>query len=767
MKNAFKIFSLLISIVLIASFIVEIKLGHTVSINSSIIKLNNGNIEIVFSSVNGELLSFKDLISKEDLIEDNLFGKNLWKIFLEDDSASYEINSTLAQNFVFTYNNDSTSISLIWDKFGFELFNNLSVKAEVTVPPFSYVSYWHLTISGIDNFKVDKVIYPITDNLKTSKQQKLAVPVWMGQLLNNPVHRLSELERSKRYFEWHYPGNLSFQCMALYEEYKIGFYTASTDTLNYRKSFSVVLNDFDNLSISVTHYPPFEFGLESYSLPYNIVLGCFKGDWLTAAEIYRDWAVNQYWCHQSRLLNNNIPEWVLNTAAWIWNRGWSKDVKPAAISFKENLGLPVSLFWHWWHGCSYDDGFPEYLPPRDGEFTFKNSVDSLLAYSINPIVYMNQVLWGMNTVSWKEEEAEQFSAKNKDGKVISHVFNTFTGTPLAYMCMTTPFWRNKYSSLADDVINNYNVSGVYMDMACTSVMCYDSSHNHSIGGGNYWVRNFGKLTEDIRSKTSSKPNVSLAGEGCGEAWLPYVDLFLTLQVSRERYVDFSDGWEPIPFFQAVYHDYVITYGNYSSLTIPPYDDLWPKEFAPLHPGSLLDKKYKKQFFFEHARALVWGMQPTIANFNHSLIETRREEIDYFFNLAKFRYDHLNYFQYGEFVRAPKIEFPFIEVDFSRLSIYAGRKGGVTSFPKQIPAAISGAWKSKEGTIGICVVSVIDYKLPLSFAIDANEYKIEKSGSIFLIDKSTRKKLSRYSDGLINVSTNLPPKSAIIIEILPD
>ena len=27
----------------------------------------------------------------------------------------------------------------------------------------------------------------------------------------------------------------------------------------------------------------------------------------------------------------------------------------------------------------------------------------------------------------------------------------------------------------------------------------------------------------------------LAGEGCGEGWLPYLDLMLSLQVSRERY----------------------------------------------------------------------------------------------------------------------------------------------------------------------------------------------------------------------------------------
>ena len=47
-------------------------------------------------------------------------------------------------------------------------------------------------------------------------------------------------------------------------------------------------------------------------------------------------------------------------------------------------------------------------------------------------------------------------------------------------------------------------------------------------------------------------------------------------------------WETIPFFQAVYHEYSITYGNYSSLLVPPYDELWPAEYAP-KALEMLDK----------------------------------------------------------------------------------------------------------------------------------------------------------------------------------
>jgi hypothetical protein len=159
-------------------------------------------------------------------------------------------------------------------------------------------------------------------------------------------------------------------------------------------------------------------------------------------------------------------------------------------------------------------------------------------------------------------------------------------------------------------------------ISCTSLLCYDATHGHPVGGGAYWMAGFDSLTGDIRQHTG-RP-VVLAGEGCGEAWLPYLDLMLSLQVSRERY-NAPDGWESIPFFQAVYHACAVTYGNYSSLTMPPYDDLWPAQFAPKEPLKLLDRKFSRQFYLEQARAFAWGQQPTVANFQPTQLEQRPED----------------------------------------------------------------------------------------------------------------------------------------------
>ncbi len=115
---------------------------------------------------------------------------------------------------------------------------------------------------------------------------------------------------------------------------------------------------------------------------------------------------------------------------------------------------------------------------------------------------MNAIQWGGEaTEGWKSGEVKPYTVKDINGNERSHVFNIFSGKALINMCIGTKFWRDHYSSLCDSVVNIYETNGgVYMDQTCLSVMCYDKSHNHDIGGGNYWVENSGKLINQIRSK---------------------------------------------------------------------------------------------------------------------------------------------------------------------------------------------------------------------------------------------------------------------------
>jgi len=277
------------------------------------------------------------------------------------------------------------------------------------------------------------------------------------------------------------------------------------------------------------------------------------------------------------------------------------------------------------------------------------------------------------------------------------------------------------------------------------------------------MQGFRTLSNDIRNRCEAGQRIVLAGEGCGEAWLPYLDLMLTLQVSRERYSAPTDPWEVIPFFQAVYHPYAVTYGSYSSLTMPPYDELWPAEFAPADPLALLDQKYSRQFYLEQARAFVWGQQPTLANFLPQHFEQRPEEIAYLMRLARVRSRAVKYLLHGVFLRPPELGAPEATSDFSRLSIYAGQKSRLTTYQKRHPLALAGAWRSADGDVAVALASVSDRTIPLTLTLDPTYYQLPKHTRVYRIDETGRQRLESWAGGSGPLQLDLPARQAWILE----
>ena len=176
------------------------------------------------------------------------------------------------------------------------------------------------------------------------------------------------------------------QCLAFYRQDGPGLYVACDDAAGFNKTFAFFGDAEGHVGCEVVHLPErLPVSADAWRLPYAVRLGTFEGDWFTAAERYRAWATNQVWAKESRLARGQVPDWALNTALWVWNRGRSPDVLGPAVVLREKLGLPVSVFWHWWHGCAYDTGFPEYLPPREGTESFTNALASAQAKGIHAL----------------------------------------------------------------------------------------------------------------------------------------------------------------------------------------------------------------------------------------------------------------------------------------------------------------------------------------------------------------------------------------------
>ncbi len=719
-------------------------------------------VQLDLSRADGHIVSLRDGNGRTlaGVANDSV---GLWSLDLMPGGTRAAIHASAARRFRSTFT--TRAARLEWSDFPEGSIAGLRVVATVQLREDSTTA-WRIRLEGIRGTRVERVHFPRLTGITTlGAGYELAVPSWMGQRARHPRAMLLAADGSSKRLEFAYPGATSMQVLSLSSATDGGLYFAADDSAAYRKSFALWGERDGTAGYDVVHVLSNPGVSDSYAPRYAAQLGVIAGDWLSAIERYRKWGTKQYWARQSRLHTATTPAWMRNTGIWVWNRGHSDVVLEPAAALQRDANLPVNVFWHWWHNGPYDTSFPDYLPPREGAAKFTTAVRKAHADGLHAIVYMNQRLWCVNTPSWKRENAERWAVRERDGTVRLETYNVFNPLPCATMDVATPFWRQKYAGIADTVLQQYGIDGLYMDQAVLSLIDWSPDHGHPIGGGNYWMQGFRTLARDLRARNTARP-AAFAGEGGGESWMPDLDAFLTLQVSQERYADPASGWEVIPMFQAAYHPYALTYGTYGSLTLPPYDELWPAEKRPLTAMTLLDEKYVRQFHLEQARMFVWGMQPTIANFLPDQLTARRREIDYLERLAKLRYGLREFFQRGTFLRAPVVEVPSTDILLSRISIYAARLGGPTEAHLTSPEVLAGAWKAADGRVAVALAGINQQSLVATVHLPARAYGLPANTRIVRLDETGTRPLGMLGTAGRVLEIDVDPLQGVVLELIP-
>ena len=683
--------------------------------------LDNGLLRLTFDRANGTLLSMTDLETGYEYLDTTAEPQRLWSIVpLKKGDEIVEPTKVKVRKL------SRHEAQLSWSGEG-----AFSLVARVRLDKEKPLSYWTVEMSDYDGSKVKELYFPYLTNIKEFTNEELALSNWTGRLYKN-------LRKTRKSVGKIHQNRPTMQLTALYGEEPSGLYIATNDTLSYGKGYTIDfrgnLTDYKMINI-------LEMGADkSYYKPtYEFILGTLHGDWYDAAQIYREWALQQEWVKNCRLHSGKMNKWLPETDIWVWNRGRSSNVLVEAADLKEYLGdYNVSVLWHWWHNGPYDDAFPEYLPPREGRDSFVKAVAKAKAKGINMTPYMNSIQWGESRKSWKVQNIEQYVARKADGSTHAHAYNKFSGNFITPMCMSQEFWREKYSDLCDTVVNDYGCTGVYMDQACLHYWCYNPNHGHSVGGGNYWVKGYLKLVERIREKTPDT-NPILTGEGSGEDWMAHLDGFLTLESSRERMSGIASS-SVIPLFNAVYHENAITFGNFGGFTYPPYDEFWPKEFRAPNTEKLLPATYNKQLRMEQTRTFVWGIQPMIVNYHAFARKARPVEMRFIKELVAKRKEYKEYLQYGKLMRAPKFANDYAEeIDIAQMSTYGYKTKGTNLFPhkKVVPMLYSSAWRNDKGDILLTFVNIDEEAKEMSFSINPTEFGLAKEGKMLVNGKEVQ------------------------------
>jgi len=727
------------------------------------VRIADEKLKIGIDPATGSLRELIGLADGCNQLVDSPPSLDLWQITVSDGQTIQELNAGRAgPPKIERLRGDRPGLRLQWAKVPGSGREPLWVEVVVRLgEQGGPLSRWEFSLAKPKNLRLKQVRFPRVPGLRQRPEECLAVPKQLGILARNPRRLLQGRDNKAARLCWRYPygTEMAMQLLALYQRDGPGFYAACDDAQGFRKDFAMWGDGKAHIRFEIVHEPEQEAVEQAeFRLPFAVVLGAFRGDWTTAAQIYRESPSAKAIAERGRLRRRLSPAWVSETGLWLWNRGRSQQVLEPAAVMRRHLQSPVSVLWHWWHNCPYDAGFPEFLPPREGGESFRAALAAARRQNVHAILYMNQRLWGMKTRSWLDEGAEAYAVKGKEGKVSPEVYNIFMKAPCAPMCIGTQFWRNKYAGLAEEVLRGLKADGIYMDQTGVWADCYDSRHGHILGPGRYWTDGLAMLTTEIRDRSSPRGPVALGGEFCGEPWIGSIDLNLALSVSHDR-IGMGPDWEPIPLFTAVYHPSTVVFGNMAGLVHPPYDEKWPQELAPPGRLTLLDRKFAKQFCLEHAQTFVWGMQPMLANFLPSHLKERPEEIDFVTRLVRTRVRSLKYLLHGTWLRPPLLKVPRQEIDVALIGTYTPLRASKRTYP----VALAGTWRAPDGDVGLALASIHDEKLRLRLPIDSRAYGLPARSTVYRIDESGRHRVGPFDAREPEFRFELPPRGLCVLE----
>ena len=139
----------------------------------------------------------------------------------------------------------------------------------------------------------------------------------------------------------------------------------------------------------------------------------------------------------------------------------------------------------------------------------------------------------------------------------------------ASFCVANPitsYWQDKVTNVVDELINKYQVSGVYIDQigAATPKLCWDSKHGHTLGGGVWWRQGYVEMLQKISLKTP----LPMVTEDNAEPYMDSIYGYLTLVAFKNSLVlsngipsETSTGYRILsPAYPAIYGGYYIGFG---------------------------------------------------------------------------------------------------------------------------------------------------------------------------------------------------------------
>ncbi len=646
--------------------------------------LENAQVRVVFNDTTGAITSFTDKLTNRDFIRPE--SAALYELtFLDEVRTRIRFTERDATAKINPQPGVITITSTIPPK-NITAIVNCTLNQTALRCGLKIVNNSILTLTAI---RFPAIEFPVRlgDN---AEDDRLLVPRCDGAIIENPELNLQGSSTHN------YPGGASLQLLAFYDA-TAGIRAITLDGAGLRKSLGVNRRG-PGLSLQLIHYPELA-STKAYTLPYEVELATFHGDWETAATAYREWAVTQPWCRrtlQQRIAE--LPQWLRDMPFFytMAARGINAENKQAirydmvaqqTAEYTKLLKAPaVAMFMSWEKQGPWVT--PDYLPPAGPPDAFKNALAEVKKQGNHSLIFLSGLKWTLRKGA-DYDSTEAFARDGEPSAIVAEDGGTLkVGKPTddtgqyAELCPATRFASDLLSTLSRE-LTNLGVTAVQVDQMVGGggPICYSTKHGHPAGGGKWQAEAVYKLFERLRSEGKERSrDFAFLIEEPGEMFIPVLDAYHARDYAEGRWPRDGRGVRGVPLFTYIYHDYLLGYGGDSAGVSKDANAQNIYSAA----ANLVNGKI--------AAAAVWGRNQPPAEVHPAQRELLTSA------LAMARGPAHEFLLYGKRLPTPKLQTPDVKIP---IWVQSAAKGEDRAFP----AIVQALYQLPDGRKGWIAVNV--------------------------------------------------------------
>ncbi|WP_176012367.1 DUF6259 domain-containing protein [Victivallis sp. Marseille-Q1083] len=504
-----------------------------------------------------------------------------------------------------------------------------------------------------DTYAFESSVFPILSGLAAPGDYDLLAPrLTFGAQL---------FRANRQAFSLTYPSIMAqVEYLALFRPEQGGLYFGLHDPAGSTKTISVG----SDAGIAVEAMAS-DAGRPGHSrlIDYQFAVAPADDAW-EAGRRYRQWAVTQPMLSKGKLnQRTDLPANYRDIDLWLNVSGSPAELKAIYDRAKTEVDGILAIHWYNWNEHKFDTNYPFFLPAQPG---FEAVTREITANGDFVVPYLNGHLWDSTLPSYATDGTAA-AVKNRSGQI--HLEDYHSGVALAPMCPASAIYQRALQQQCRQLIA-MGVNGIYLDQIGQLMpgQCFDATHGHPLGGGNFWVEGYRELLTPLLEEAPG--SIFFATENAAE---PYGDVITSCLVWTEI------TGEDFPALSQAYSGYINYFGALSFAD----DDL-------------------PSFAAAQKRGVLWGLVPGWLSWLHGRKpEDRTPEsaamLAYLNRVIAWRRTLADHVKYGQLLDGVHFSDPVPEI-----VVKWNRMGGET----HSEALLSGTvWLADDGSLAVPLANI--------------------------------------------------------------